>query len=1324
MALAISASAFTGLVIPASADEEDPNPPVVEASPEASPEVTDIPEVTATPEATETPEVTETPTEEPTPEETEEPGFDPKSLIDFTNRSLTYTEKGGSTVFEVVDSVATADATEEKPAFAPALAAAGAGKVLKLGSSQSGAAKYLGYTAPLATTDDGTVMVYSGNVSMSFKLEPMQVRTDKTANMILQFADITKTPILTIDVGTGTNNGITINDKNIATAFGKYYIVEANFDCNNGTATIIVKNADGSELAKQENVKISAEGLSYLYFANTDWRYGYCAIDDIQLDATYVGAPVYYTATFNTERYAKMTTSDKKTYYADVNGKLVVELLKPGTTFDYTISKVGYGDVTGTVAPMEKDLNETKPLTKTDNSALFIESEFGNASEAYVSPGGSRYDSVSLGSYELPETFQLTAKLTYVKAADGQKSWALVTDKGRIAGLQITGTAMKAWTKWTGNKDMNQSDDTDKFGESVNLGPAPAENKEFEVTFVFNTTEKTVTVLYGDINGTMSYDIDATKLTGMDCGLYRNNGELRTNEIKITTPDPEFIVVSGDTKFAKITGKTLTRQYKKVETVIDPDETFIWTAERPNKVTKKGAKFTVEAPEEDMNAKAIIVAYNKGAVKSVKSSDVTIKAGQTEVTVEESADNAVVMLWNSLEGMEPLAPAATVEEYEAIIDDVPGMDGISIDPETGVLSVTDEAAPGVVSVTCTGSSGKTASVDVDIKDFSNVKATADGPDAMEPNKTATYKLTSLKDDYGTDVLDMFAPKFESNNADVIEIDPATGVATAKAAGTAKITVTVGNPGKEANVEIEATVATYSVTTDATGDSTVVDIAAIKEDSAITGYQVTTATAEGVKVAQTTVAKADVADNKITANTAGAAKVEVAPVYETAMAKKIAVPADRYNVTVTATDGKRTDVYVNDQMVFNNINQGSDNWTIGRIFEKSTDYTANDVVIGEGYANFNYRDDQSGASTITKVKFVKSPSIVTRAKRLYVIGDSLTAKYYGTAPEGKEGLVRTGWGEVIGDYLADGVEVTNLGNSGAWAEGMLHDAFTNVKLSGQPGDVLVLESGYNDSSHTTMEVMRESVKAMVKGAEENGMTVFVVTPNASTHSANEYLGSVKSTYDMIVAYNELVEEGSNAVLIDLAYNSGQFFRSYYGDAKYEDENGNIITKIDQFTIPKFDQLNPVYNNSADTLHSTYNAANCWAAVVANGILNNSATASLVNAEYTYTFNDGEKNITVSAANIANADYVSYDVTYSTDDVTVTRPNGATFTKAGAEEMIKVVPKDDTKSVVVTDADENVLLDVKTTSSNGKVTGYYFKMPAKAVTITVESSAATE
>lgn len=1147
------------------------------------------------------------------PAETEAPAVDPTALIDFTNRTITADAKGSSTVF----AVGTA-ASGPNSLTAPGLSAANAGDVLYIGSSQNGASRYLGYTAPFATTADG-VTEYGGAVNVSFKIEPLQVRTDKEASVVCQLADINKTAILPITVGTGATPALTIDGDTISTAYGSYYTVKEALDFKNKTATVTVEDSAGAQVYTKENIAIAASNLAYLYFQDTDWNYGYFVLDDIKLEAETIGTPKYYTYTLNTTRYAKMTTSDGKVYCADVDGKLVIDLLEPGATFDYTLSKEGYTDVAGKVDNIQADITEEKMMTIADDSIIFIESEFGNENGAYVSPGGNRNDSISIGNVALPKMSEINVDFNFAGfgANSGQqKTWCLLSNgNSKFVGIQISDNGLYAWTGWTGSSNMNQSSDIGAFTNSVRLGDAPSD--DFSVKFVINTDDKAITAGYGEVSGSLPYDLDVESIVGMATGLYRYNGSLQTKEIKITEPDMNYMVLLGDKDFAKIKGQTVTREYGKSEAVITKDETFTWTVTRdssaPAEITKMGAKMALNAaPAEDTAAVAVKASYNEdGTLANVTTADVALAAGQTEVEVA-AEEGTKIMLWDSLAGMKSLSSAATAAEYTVSILGVTDLTGISIDPVTGVLTVEDIAAPGPLKITCTGSTGKSASMDVIIEDFANVTAVVDGPENYTVNQTGTYKITSLVDAYGANVIDIFAPSYASDNTSVITIDAVTGVATAIGEGTANIVVTVGNEGQKAEVKIPVTVASYYVTADATGNSTEVSIAGIKKFDETTGYQVTTATADGVQVAKTVVPAEEVSDDKITVDTTGAAKVEVAPILTTAMGVKLAIPNDRYNVTVTANNGRRTDVYVNNQMVFNNINQGSDNWTIGRIIADSADYTANDVVISQGYAKFVYQDDQSGASTISKVTLVKAPSIVNRKTRLYVIGDSLTAKYYGNAPEGKEGLVRTGWGDVLQNYIS-GAEVTNLGNSGAWATGMRNDAFTNVLQSAQAGDILVLESGYNDRTHSTDPEMREAVADMLNKANAMGLHTFLVTPNASAHDYTENV--VWSA-----AIREIAQATEGTTLIDLSKLSYSFLSSKYGTALTDESRAIIVGTTEK---------PGVYNNPGDTLHSSFNAANCWAAIVASGVYGNDATKSVVNTDYSYTFNDGVNDITVKA-----------------------------------------------------------------------------------------------
>ncbi len=1205
------------------------------------------------------------------------------TVIDFDTTTITATEKGSSTTFEVID------ATD---VFAPALAAAGAGKVLQLGSSQNGASKCLGYTAALAKDEKDAVVEYSGVADLSFKIEPMQIREGRTDVVNVQFTDIQKTPVLSMEVGTSAT-GMKVNGNTVATEFGKYYVIEASFDFDNKKATIIVKDSAGKEISKKEDISISGENLAYLHFADTDWRYGYCALDDITLDATQIGAPVYYTATINTARYAKLTTSDDKVYHADATGKIEIPLLKPNTTFTYTLHKEGYTDVEGEVSVVDADFTDTKTMELTDDSTLFIESDFGSDNGEYLSAGGSRNDSISLGEYELPALAEMTVDLNFAgfgNYSGQQKTWALKTDGGRLVGLQISDNGLYAWTGWTGSANMNQSSDIGTYTQGVRLGDAPAANADFSVKFVLDTANKAIVALYGDKAESLTYTIDATKLTNIENGLYRYNGALATKQIKITEPDPSYIaIVGGNAHFAKISGVELSFTFDTIQTVVDPEDTFEWTVARD---------------------------------------------GDTEA-----------------------------------------MTGVTIDND-GVLSVTDAAVPGNIKVTVTGShSNKTASKVITIDDFSVVTATVDGPAAMEPETTGVAKVTSLKDSLGVDVMQYFAPAFSSDNTEVATVDAATGVITAVAKGTANITVKIGNPGKEAEVKIPVKVGTYSKVVEATGDSTEVSIADIEPNSAAKNYQVTTATADGTLVAQTevntrsiknqatgagvkmvatyengvlanlsepvavaegdeiaedtdtqktfvweslesmkpvTVRKAEISSETLTVDTTGAAKVEVAPIYEGVMNVKYEVPDATYNVTVTANNGRRTDVYANEQMLINNINQGSDNYTVGRIIPESAEYKANDIHIAEGYATFKYYDDQSGASTITGVKFVKAPSIVTRAKRIYVIGDSLVAKYYGDAPEGQENLVRTGWGDVLQNYIT-GAEVTNLGNSGAEAVGMYGAAFTNVQKSAQPGDIVIWESGYNDRTYSTVERMTEYMTKVADECEDLGVKLFFVNPNASAHDYNDSV--------VWASHIRNVAKATNTELIDLSALSYDFLETIYADdaekfdkirGKWNDANNN-----GKYDVGEAVEYPGCFNNVGDTLHSTYGAANCWAAIVASGLYANEDTRALVDTEHEFTFTDSAENSITAKVNTTDG-YMTSKTPFAItkgDNITVKNAGGTEITAAAVGTLITVAPAANFQIDAISVNDGAVAV-----TDNGDGT-YTFTMPLGEVVITVTTSA---
>lgn len=786
------------------------------------------------------------------------------------------------------------------------------------------------------------------------------------------------------------------------------------------------------------------------------------------------------------------------------------------------------------------------------------------------------------------------------------------------------------------NKEMGDAATAtwDSKGSSFTTiwGTVPALNTWTDVSILFKTTADGVTkgeITINDVTTDLGV-IEADDLAKINLSTTMNSSDRYAlfKDIIVEDVDVTGLSISGLKDISTVTDSDAKYNYS-VDVMVSVDgETFTWDTTIP------GATIT---PDEDDTTKAVL-SVPAGATDgqiTVTSSVSTAEAPKTasfDVNVEPAVITSIITGPKTVSYMENATYEYGITDIKdqfgndisSFVNPVWSIEGTAVSEGEATFNITAEEASTVVVAKAVYSGDKLESLTTENRDLTVGENTIT---VNASNGTKVMIWNSLTD---------MKPLAEAKIAEggtisedaIATIDAQTGLMTVLKEGTPTILATITNGENKYRAEYDVVIGTFYAVADATGDSTVVDISGIVPNDKITGYQVTTATAEGVLVNKTVVNKADVVDNTITADTNGAAKVEVAPVYEGVIGDEFIVPAASYDITVVAGTADRTDVYVNDQMVINNLNQGSDNWSIGRIKVDDTEYVAGDVVINEGSAVFNLRDDKGGTGSAKKIKFVKTPSIVERKTRVYVIGDSLVAKYYGNAPEGSEGLVRTGWGQVLADYLTDDVNVTNLGNSGAWAEAMLNDAFTNVKASAQAGDILVLESGYNDSSHTSMEVMKASIRTMIREAEEKGMTVFVVTPNASSHSLNEYKGAVKSTSDVIAAVNDSnTMDGTNAILINLAAKSGEFFASYYGEA--------------DTTIPAvaLEKLPLYYNNAADSLHSSYNAANCWAAIVANGILSNDSTADIVDTTHEYTFSDGTTDITVSATQIVNPDSVS-------------------------------------------------------------------------------------
>ncbi len=720
---------------------------------------------------------------------------------------------------------------------------------------------------------------------------------------------------------------------------------------------------------------------------------------------------------------------------------------------------------------------------------------------------GNRGGSVNLASaVTLPTVASVMANVQFPKGTEGQVTLVLVSDGGNLAGIQLQAenSTIKAWTGWKGNSAFNQSGDVDQF-ENSGVLLTGYDKEVIPVTFVIDQENKSISVSSGTSTVALPFAVSAEKITGFKFGQYRNYGAVTVEDVMVSEPDNNYLAITGDADFAKVSGKTVTRTYALGQSVIVPDETFTWAV---------------------------------------------------------AGDN---------------------------------MTGITL--ENGKLSVADTAAPGTYTITAvsTVNPEKKAEFSVEIGDFQTFEAKnvlVSGPRAYSvgADANAVYKIASAKDSYGDDVAELLpAAVWSSDNEDVISIT-SNGVATAKAAGTANITAKIVNGTAESTVTVPVMVSQFFLTADAAGDTTTVDTSSLIKNDAIIGYQVTTAKNDGTLVSKKVETTAPT-----TVDTKGADKLEITPVFSYAIGDKagklgeepgfdIHVPVGTYDFNVK-NEKDRCDVYVNTQLIVNNILQDG---------STPNNLDVHDIYVKEGIATI-YTADYSGGKTskdtnIT-ITITKSPSIVTRKSKVYVLGDSLTCIYYNGG--NAENNLKTGWGQVLQNYITDDVEVVDLGNSGVTAIGLLRTAFTQILASARPGDVVVLESGYNDRTYDTQPIMRNAVTTMVNQTKALGIDIVLVSPNASPH---DYKADVSWTSVM-----KEVAEATYSDYIDLAKLSYDFLYETYG------------TEVEL--------IKGTYTVS-DDLHATYHGANKWASVVATELAN-LGYGDMVK-ENTYTFTDKKGN----------------------------------------------------------------------------------------------------
>lgn len=952
------------------------------------------------------------------------------------------------------------------------------------------------------------------------------------------------------------------------------------------------------------------------------------AIDNIivrNLNEDEVVEAKYYNLTINTSRYAKMTYTrsddeEEKTIFSNASGKIEIPLIPEDTEITYSLSKTGYVAASSASVTMNDNKTIDAPLIPNDDikDYLYYESDFGN--DAGVISG--RDADVALGDIELSDITEITFDLnipveekTHVTVAFFNDDSKGMTNKNDVFGIQCSANGVFAFSDYNGKSDNTtqggwiQYQALGAYERGVKIADSYVGNTP--VKMVVDKNQKTVTATFGDnAPQVVQFTKDASVIKYLKLAKHDTVSNVTIDNLIVKEPNPNYVLVTGDTEFAKIAGKTVTKQFTSTPAIYIPDELFTWTATD----AATGAEIAGVSIDNNglLSVEDTVAVPATVKIEAVSQTTAT-KKGELEVNIRDFANLTPTVEYPKVMNIGDSAKLKVtqivdqygddVTEYFSptwSIDDVPSLD-------TDVTFDTTDKTGNAVAINVIKENGILQSISTQNVTISGNETTV----AAEGGSTVMLwdSLEGMK----PLALPQIAPEATIGEDVIAAVGAKSGTIKANNVGdvTVKLTLREGQEPEQYRIDVGNyyKVLDYSEVTD-----NQVDISDLTEDESITGYQVTVADADGSKLAQEVV---QAEDGKVSVPSpivdVVPEKVEVAPVFSTTMDTELIIPSGTYNITITANKENRADVYANNQMIMNNLNQGSvekDKWAdVTGTKPESAIYIVNDIVITEGYLTFNYRD-KSGAP-VSAISLVKSPSIVNRVRKIYAIGDSLVCNYYDR--EGKdEQFLRTGWGQVLPNFIKN-AEVVNLGNSGAWATGMLSDAFTQVVGSAQPGDIVLWESGYNDRQHSNEADMKAAITTAVNKCNSMGVDIYLITPNASAHDLKDSPNYAEYMRDL--------NKSTGAPLIDLAKESFDFLKSIY-PIKY-----NESTKYNEF-VNADDSAREIkyFHHEKDTLHSTFNAANCWAAIVAQGLYD-SGLEDIINTEYKYTFNDGINDISV-------------------------------------------------------------------------------------------------
>lgn len=851
-----------------------------------------------------------------------------------------------------------------------------------------------------------------------------------------------------------------------------------------------------------------------------------------------------------------------------------------------------------------------------------------------------------------------------------QRSVILTDSKDtQIASVDYVNLDMGTNTEWS-SKDS-------KLGTV--WGAIPDVNQWQTVKILFRTNAQGVTkaiLTIGDsetdLGALTVSDLAKIKLKVGDCGGGTDR-YVAVRNIIVKDIDVTGMGVSGAKEISSIQGVTRTKEYAADVMILEDNETFTWTTDIDG-ATLTPSKDTMTAilsvPDTVTSGGSITVTSSASTAEKPKTASIDVNIESVQITSADVKGAETIDIGNTSPSKYTVSNVIDQfgEDISKYVKPVWSIDGVD-EPEASVTFDVDSDNLAVVVKAMYNSDGTLAGVTAEPMQITAGENIIEAPHGA---KVMLWNSLAGMVPYG-------APKVaEADTTGVVAvIDSSTGLLSAFNTGSITVIATIAGQDFEYPVRVDK----YTLILTDDDITSEIDVSGLINYGS-EEYTVTKKTASGV-TSEVAMAAGNTVD---IGNTTGVTKVEISPVYKFDLGGseigytgvsvsdiydssigygmtadvnaataggtgvqstgvtladktfKVSIPNGRYDVTVYKADTARADIIMNGSKIITYMDFMDDKTGRQELVTEPGVMTKRDVVVTDGIAEIS----MNGRTTaISGIEFRKISDDIQRKTHIWIAGDSTVCNYY-PLPSSKDdwaaGTRRTGWGQLLTNYVSDDVIVDNFAYSGDWADQWSKNTFPSVIDNAEAGDYLIIQFGINDRTRTPdTAVMKAALVKMVDEARAKGVIPVLQTPEIcisqyGTGTPDEHgvsTGSGHGTYFDVV--REVAKE-KGTLFIDLADISGKEWGTL----------GQTWVKRNYFL------WDSASDAQEDAQHMSYIGAKRVAQMVANAIADAKAAGTASSKGETF------ENIPVNDKTTTTTNYLDYADNQAEKTLEITEP----------------------------------------------------------------------